>query len=57
MIFFFYSYFVWFKYVVECIDYIFKIEVMLLKFIVMRVRFGSFVNLYGKKGGNKLVDM
>lgn len=57
MIFFFYSYFVRFKYVVECIDYIFKIEVMLLKFLVMRVIFGIFVDLYGKKGGNKLVDM
>lgn len=57
MIFFFYSYFVWFKYVVECKDYILKIEVMLLKFLVMRVIFGIFVDLYGKKGGNKLVDM
>lgn len=57
MIFFFYSYSVLFKYFVECIDYIFKIEVMFFLRFLMCVWLLLYVNLKGGKGKNKVVDM
>lgn len=53
----FFSYFVLFKYLEECIDYILKIEIMFFEKMVLKVRYGFFVNLSGCRGDNKVVDL
>lgn len=53
----FFSYFVLFKYLEECIDYILKIEIMFFEKMVLKVRYGFFVNLSGRRGDNKVVDL
>lgn len=55
-IFIFFSYLILLKYFEECVDYILKIEVLFIEKLVMKVRYGSFVNLIGYKGENKVVD-
>jgi hypothetical protein len=45
------------KYMVECIDYILKTELLLPPKIAIQVRVSSFVNPKGKKGKNKAADM
>ncbi|XP_013409173.1 uncharacterized protein LOC106172813 [Lingula anatina] len=45
------------KYMEECIDYIFKTEVILSEKMALRVKAGSFVNLSGRKGENKAADL
>ncbi|XP_033729394.1 uncharacterized protein LOC117318526 [Pecten maximus] len=57
MIPFFYSHSVLSKYLVECIDYVMKTEVVLSPEFGMRVRAGSFVNCHGGVGKNKATDM
>lgn len=57
MILFFYFYFVLLKYFIECIDYIFKIELILFLDVVLCVCVVLFVNVYGGEGKNKVVDM
>lgn len=56
MIFFFYLYLYLFKYLIECVDYILKIEIILLLDLVFRVRVVFFVNFFGGVGKNKVVD-
>lgn len=53
----FFSYFVLFKYLEECIDYILKIEIMFFEKMVLKVWYGFFVNLSGCRGDNKVVDL
>lgn len=56
MIFFFYLYLYLFKYLIECVDYILKIEIILLLDLVFRVRVVFFVDFFGGVGKNKVVD-
>ena len=57
MIPFFYSHSCLSKYMVECIDYILKTELVLSPQCGMRVRAGSFVNSHGGRGNNKATDL
>ena len=50
MIPFFYLHSILSKYITECIDYILKTEITLSPYIALRVRTGSFVNIYGGAG-------
>ena len=54
---FFYSHSALSKYMVECVDYILKTEVILSPQLSLRVRAGSFVNTKGGRGNNKAADM
>lgn len=45
------------KYVIECVNFFIKIEYIFLEFESVRVKLCVFVNVYGKFGKNKVVDM
>lgn len=53
----FFSHSVLSKYLEECIDYILKTEIMLSEKMALKVRYGSFVNLSGRRGDNKAADL
>ncbi|XP_050405899.1 uncharacterized protein LOC126821499 [Patella vulgata] len=57
MIPFFYSHSTLSKYLVECLDFILKTEVLLSPRLSLRVRAGSYINRKGQKGKNKPADM
>lgn len=53
----FFSHSVLSKYLEECIDYILKTEIMLSEKMALKVRYGSFVNLSGRRGDNKAAEL
>lgn len=53
----FFSHSVLSKYLEECIDYILKTEIMLSEKMALKVKYGSFVNLSGRRGDNKAADL
>lgn len=42
---------------IECIDYVLKIEILLILKMVLKVRVVFFINLIGRLGYNKVVDI
>ena len=54
---FFYNHSALSKYMVECIDYVLKTEILLPVKLSLQVRVASFVNPKGKIGKNKASDM
>lgn len=42
---------------IECIDYVLKIEILLILKMVLKVRVVFFINLIGRSGYNKVVDI
>ena len=53
----FYTHSIYSKYLEECVDYILKTEILLSEKLALKTRYGSFVNLKGRKGCNKATDL